>query len=238
MALDQLRKTVHKLTCFLNIEQQSEKIWRLVTLKNYEYPYLKETQLRGEVLFKILKPYLKPKDRFLDMLCGYSPLATPLIKHGYNITGFDANKIVIKSLKESCPSGQWFQSSFENLKLKGYSVFLLLGAYELCCESSFVKTLTELILQNKPRLFFLEANKNSAKAPTIENPFIDENSVIQLWNLQGYNSVLRLLLNYHYRVVAVGQYDAKLKAKWASIRIYAVLMRETTSSDLLNRENQ
>ncbi len=119
LSIERLHKAIYNLTCTLKVREPSQKLWRFIINKKYDYPHLKQTPERGEILLRLLKPQLKPEDNFLDMMCGYSPLAAPLLKQGYKITGFDNSKEVISSLKENSPEGFWFVSSFENLKLKG-----------------------------------------------------------------------------------------------------------------------
>ncbi len=194
----------------------------------YEYPYLKGVELRGETLFALLKPHLKSGDNFLDIMCGYSPLAGLLLKSGYQITGFDDNRNAIKDLKKLYPGGKWIRSSFSNFKLQPdghspFSVFLLLGAFELCCQKSFNSSITRLLNVNKPRIFFLETNRSIEKAPTIDSPFVDESAVMRSVHLKGYNAMMKVLLDQCYEVIDVGQYDAQLKEEWATIRIYAIL---------------
>ena len=161
-------------------------------------------------------------------MCGYSPLAGPLLKSGYRIAGFDENKNVIKELKSLHPEGTWIRCSYSDFKLKPdaespFSVFLLLGAFELCCQEKFKSLINELLAQNKPRVFFLETNKSIEKAPTLESPFVEESAANRSVHLKGYNALLNLLISRGYGVIDVGQYDAHLKEEWATIRIYSIL---------------
>ena len=197
----------------------------------YEYPYLKSTSLRGETLFNLLSSNLKGGDNFLDIMCGYSPLAGPLLKSGYSITGFDENKNVVKELRSLYPDGKWVRSSYTDFKLtpdaeSPFSVFLLLGAFELCCQEKFKSLINGLLDINKPRVFFLETNKSIEKAPTLESPFVEESAANRSVHLKGYNAMMNLLIGKGYRVIDVGQYDAHLKEDWATIRIYSILSLE------------
>jgi hypothetical protein len=197
-------------------------------MKIYEWPYLKETSTRGKILLNIIKPYLKSGDSFLDIMCGYSPLAGPLLGSGHRIAGFDVNPHPITYLRKCFPTGEWYQTSHENVHFKGFSVFLLLGAYEVCCEPSFQESLLNLLRLNNPRFVFLEANKGSAETPKKENPFVDPAKTLRLTHLRGYNCVLRLLMETGYTVLDVGEYDAGIEY-WASVRIYAIMGRNLES---------
>ncbi len=217
----------HKILQALRLEKPAIVILNKITAR-YEYPYLKGVASRGETLFAIMKSHLKLGDNFLDIMCGYSPLAGPLLKSGYKITGFDDNRNAVKDLKRLYPGGNWVRSSYDGFKLQSdddspFSVFLLLGAFELCFQPSFTSSIAELLNKNKPRLFFLETNRSIEKAPTIESPFVEEAAVTRSSHLKGYNAMLKLLMDHRYEVIDVGQYDARLKEEWATIRIYAIL---------------
>jgi 2-polyprenyl-3-methyl-5-hydroxy-6-metoxy-1,4-benzoquinol methylase len=211
----------------LHLEKPAVVILNKITAR-YEYPYLKGVESRGETLFGLIKSFLRPGDNFLDIMCGYSPLASPLLRSGYQITGFDDNRNAIKDLKKLYPDGKWIRSSFGEFKPKSndqstFSVFLLLGAFELCGQQSFLSLMTELLKVNKPRVFFLETNRSIEKAPTIDNPLVEESALTRSVHLTGYNSMMKLLMDWGYEVADVGQYDAHLKEEWATIRIYAIL---------------
>lgn len=212
---------------FLHLEKRALAILKKITAR-YDYPYLKGVSFRGDALFDIIKPNLKSGDNFLDIICGYSPLAGPLLKSGYKITGFDDNRQAIKDLRKIYPEGKWILSSYENLMVqsdvaRGFSVFLLLGAFELCCQLSFLDLMGKLLDVNKPRIFFLETNRSIEKAPSLASPFIEESAAMRSIHLKGYNAMLELLTSRGYEVTDVGQYDAQFKEKWATARIYAVL---------------
>ncbi len=210
----------------LRLEKPAIAILNKITAR-YEYPYLKGVESRGETVYKIMKSHLKSGDNFLDIMCGYSPLAGPLLKSGYQITGFDDNRTAVKDLTRLYPGGKWVRASYASFKQSDahspFSVFLLLGAFELCSQSSFTSSIAALLNVNQPRLFLLETNKSIEKAPTIEHPFVEESAVTRSAHLQGYNSMMKLLIDRGYKVVDVGQYDAQLKEEWATIRIYAIL---------------
>jgi 2-polyprenyl-3-methyl-5-hydroxy-6-metoxy-1,4-benzoquinol methylase len=236
MDAKRLKHSAYEAICTLRLEHQLLtilKIWNKITLQ-YDYPYLKEVSARGETLLNIMQPYLKPQDNFLDVMCGYSPLAGPLLKRGYTITGFDNYGKAIKYLNQNYPEGKWIRSSFQELKLKSssdrsFSVILLLGVGYACCQPSFTQLINELISVNKPRLFFLETSKNTAEvSATIANPFVGEAVTVHWSQLKAYNAMLRLLIGHNYEIVDVGQYDAEFKEEWASaralnIRIYTIL---------------
>lgn len=217
----------NKILETLKLEKPAVVILNKITSR-YEYPYLKGVEARGETVFNIMKSHLRLGDNFLDIMCGYSPLASPLLKSGYQITGFDDNRTAIKDLKELYPGGKWVRASFDNFKPQSesespFSVFLLLGAFQLCSQPSFVSSMAELLDANKPRVFFLETNKSIEKAPTIDSPFVEESAVNRSVHLKGYNAMMKLFMDRGYEVADVGQYNAQLKEDWATIRIYAIL---------------
>jgi hypothetical protein len=190
----------------------------------YEYSYLKNVSFRGKRLLDIIKPYVKPEDVFLDIMCGYSPLAGPLIDAGHRIAGFDENSKVINHLEKYYSKGEWYKTSYENIAFKGFSVFLLIGTPDdICSEPSFQEFLRILLRLNSPRLFFLEAIKGQAKTPTKEKPFVDQ---ADAGIHKGYNCVLTLLIKAGYKVLDVGEYNAQLDI--SSERIYAIINRNTT----------
>lgn len=217
----------HKVLRTLHLEKAALIILNETTSR-YGYPYLKRVALRGETLFNLIKSQLEPNDNFLDIMCGYSPLAGPLLKSGYHVTGFDDNRGAIKDLEKLYPGGKWIRSSYDTFKLEPdansrFSVLLLLGAFELCSQQSFKSSIDELVSVNKPRLFFLETNRSIEKAPTLEKPFVEESAANRSVHLKGYNAMLQLLIDRGYEVIDVGQYDAHLEEDWATIRIYAIL---------------
>lgn len=221
-----VKHSAQKTLRFLRLEKPVIKVLSKVTSR-YEYPYLKDVHRRGETLLNIIKLHLKPEDNFLDMMCGYSPLAKPLLESGYHITGFDGSSKAIKDLKQIYPKGTWIHSSsFEKLNLRyesdcPFSVILLLGAFEVCSQASFISLTQKILNVNKPRLFFLETNRKNIEVPTATNPFIDERDVIRSPHYTGYNAILKLLFEHNYEIIDIGQYDAQFKEEWAAIRIYA-----------------
>ena len=213
------------------LEKTALKILNKLTSR-YEYPYLKGVYSRGQTLLGLIESHLKPADNFLDIMCGYSPLASPLLKSGYKITGFDENRNAIKDLKNLYPKGTWVRASYDSFLTQldeesQFSVFLLLGAFQLCSESAFISSVTKLLDKNQPRLFFLETNKSIEKAPTIEKPLVDESAIERSIHLKGYNAILKLLFDRGYKTLDVGEYDANLDQEWATIRIYALLEKKT-----------
>ncbi len=222
-----IKKWGQKTLRFLRLEKPVFVIVNKITSR-YAWSYLKGVNLRGEILFNIINSNIKSGDNFLDIMCGYSPLAGPLLKSGYHITGFDDNREAISDLRKIYPDGKWLLSSYDNLKVQSdadrpFSVFLLLGAFELCSQQSFISSMDKLLNVNKPRVFFLETNRFIEKAPTIANPFVEESTAANTVYLTGYNAMLKLLIDHGYEVIDVGQYDAQFKEKWARFRMYAIL---------------
>lgn len=228
-----VKRYTQKTLRFLHLEKPAAKVLNKITSR-YEYPYLKDVNTRGETLLSIIRPSLEPEDSFLDIMCGYSPLAGPLLGSGYRITGFDNSSKAIKDLKQIYPKGTWIQSSsFDKLNVQSgsdspFSVILLLGAFEICSEVSFLSFMDKILTYNKPRLFFLETNRKYIDVPTKTKPFVDEAETIRSPHYTGYNAVLKSLFEHSYEIIDIGQYDAQFKEEWAAIRIYALLRLKET----------
>lgn len=204
-------------------------------LVRYNYRYLKETEFRGQTLFNIIKPYLKPGDQFLDMNCGYSSLARPLLQAGYDILGFDMNPTPIRYLKKHFPKGQWQQISHENANFKGFSVLLLLGFSISSYGTSFLASLSRLLDSNKPRVVVAEVYRgpevswfsvlSSIALNYLKGKPVSFRALTMLPYRVAYKEALRLLAKNGYRQSTSAEYDAKMSV--ASIRIYSVWERLT-----------
>ncbi|MCX5829745.1 MAG: class I SAM-dependent methyltransferase [Deltaproteobacteria bacterium] len=48
-----------------------------------------------DALLNVLRDYLKPCDKVLDICCGYGRLTIPLVKDGYDVTGIDISDVLI-----------------------------------------------------------------------------------------------------------------------------------------------
>jgi len=173
----------------------------------YAYSYLKERKVRGKVLFDAIKPYLESNDRFLDINCGYSPLAELILKDKYDILGFDINYIPINFLRKYYPKGRWNCVSLKDANFKGFSVFLLLGFSILSDGIDFKTFLNCLLDNNKPRIVLTEVYKNP------------QESLQPIYRI-SYNETLQLLTDKNYKQIAFGEYNAKMNI--ASLRIYSI----------------
>jgi len=173
----------------------------------YGWTYLKETHIRGEFLFSIIKPYLREDDRVLDVCCGYSPLANPLLEAEFRITGFDIHPSPIQYLKDKFHRGEWYQVSCEEASFTGFSVFLLLGA-TVSWDISFHHFLSRALESNEPRLILLDTS------------IIPPNAV---W-IKIYDKVITYLQNKEYKVVSAGKYESGMKD--ANKRSYSLLERQ------------
>lgn len=127
---------------------------------NYAWGHLKQTEDRGKILFNAIKPYLKSGDKFLDINCGFSPMAKCVLESGYSILGFDINSIPIMYLKKNFVQGEWHDIKDEKANFKGYAVFLLLGIttplYSVYSET-LLTSLKRLLTLNRPRLVMAES---------------------------------------------------------------------------------
>lgn len=58
-----------------------------------------------DALVDLLRLYLKPRNKVLDVCCGYGRLTIPLLKKGYDVTGIDISDVLIlkgTSLLQEC----------------------------------------------------------------------------------------------------------------------------------------
>ncbi|MBA7654597.1 Ubiquinone biosynthesis O-methyltransferase [subsurface metagenome] len=179
-----------------------------VNKMTYVWPQLQKTEPRGKILFELLKPHLKQKDSFLDVNCGYSPMAKHILESGYSLLGFDNNAIPIEHLKQHQPKGTWHVLSDEQANFKGYSVFILLGIttplYPVY-SSTFLQSVERLLKTNSPRLVLAEG-ANAA-------------------NRTLYQQTLKLLTETdRYKCVDTGNYDAQISR--GSKRHYSIWLRQ------------
>ncbi len=171
-------------------------------------PYLKKTELRGHILFALLKPHLRKGDRVLDSGCGYSPMAENLLVRSYDLTGFDINPDVIAYLKNERPRGNWWCRPYSEIDFIGYTVLLLLGAGRAWNEEDFHEYVLRTITQNKIRLVVLEMAHSLKEHPRVE----------------GYNHAISTLLEKGYEVVDSGSYESGMDGQ-AAFRMFDILLR-------------
>ena len=154
----------------------------------YSWAYLEDTEERGKTLYAELKRFLLKGDAVLDLACGYSPLAKPLLRDGYTIMGFDVHPKPITQLKEMYPGGWWLQLSDEHADFSAFDVLLLLGI-TTPLYSVYSKTLIDsfhrLLDLNRPRLVVAEV------AYTADHGFYNE--TLELLKLKGYRRVASLI---------------------------------------------
>ena len=178
----------------------------------YQYKYLREDRIRGSVLFKAIRPFLRPNDVFLDINCGYSPMADQILGNGYKITGFDIHPEPIEYLKNRFPSGDWKQMSYENILShedicsRKFTVMLLLGFSITSHGKKFLDLLERNIVENQPRLIITEVYKKEEDFSTSYQ--------------KAYRDAIELIKNQKYEVCAFGEYDAQIQV--ASKRIYEI----------------
>jgi len=174
----------------------------------YSWGYTKKTEPRGTILFSALESLLKEGDVFLDMDCGYSPIAKHVLENGYSITGFDISSEVIDYLRRVHPRGRWVTLEDVNAKFQGYSIFLLLGVttplYKVYSET-YYETTERLLSLNSPRVVLIE----SADAA----------------DQMLYKRVCEMLENTgHYMKKCEEKYDARMEK--ASRRHYSIWVQQ------------
>lgn len=142
-------------------------------MKNYAWPYLKETKERGEKLLKILKGTvdIPSVESVFDLNCGYAPLYEALLaERGDKLRyyGSDINVELIEELKKKYPKAQWFDmpdTEMSMAAMKTFDLFLLLGItggtkdYESKTEDA---SAIAIIKKTNPRFVVLE---RSDRAP-------------------------------------------------------------------------
>lgn len=179
-------------------------------MREFYYEYLAEGSKRGDKLFLAIYPYLLPDDVFLDIDCGYSPMAGPILDAGYSLTGFDINQDSTSYLKERFSKGKWYRTSDTEAEFFGCTVFLLLGittplkkyvnAYKYISKT-FLESVDRLLAANNPRVVMAEAAVSTSP-------------------LQ-YEAVMELLQRHGYeQAVPKTEYDAGMKR--ATRRYYAI----------------
>ncbi len=178
----------------------------------YQYKYLREDRIRGSVLFKAIRPFLRPNDVFLDINCGYSPMAQQILENGYKITGFDIHPEPIEYLKNRFPNGDWKQVSYErilsheNICSGGFTIMLLLGFSITSHGERFLRLVERNIVENQPRLIITEVYKKEEDFSTSYQ--------------KAYRDAVQLIKNHEYEDCAFGEYDAQTRV--ASKRIYEI----------------
>ena len=169
----------------------------------YSWDYSRKTEPRGSILFDALSPLLEEGEHFLDVDCGYSPMARHILDHSHKITGFDINPKPIQHLKQIHPQGDWIVLEDVDAKFVSYTVLLFLGvttALYPAYSKTYLKTAERLIDLNKPRLVLVECAKGA-----------DQKLYLQ---------VCELLNSHHYFLKKKSHYDAKMIR--ASKRHYSV----------------
>ncbi len=175
-----------------------------MSLKNrYPWRYSEKTEPRGRILFDALRPLLEKGDSFLDVDCGYSPMASHILDHGHTITGFDVDPGVIEHLKNTRPRGEWVELDDVDANFQGYTVLLFLGvttALKTVYSETYLETAERLLDLNNPRVILVESADEADQ--------------------ELYNQVCKLLENTgRYVKKQEDGYDAGLEA--ASARHYS-----------------
>lgn len=172
---------------------------------SYPWPHLERTEVRGTVLFSKLVSYLKQGDRVLDVCCGYSPLAKPLLENRYLVAGFDREQAPIDYLNEHYPRGHWLHASVEKFYgsnlYRDFRVLLLLGPDPPQETVQFQQYLRELVAENHTEVVLLDTWLNLVEPP---NPTFREPKSI--WH-HAYNADMQTLLSLGFKIADSGIYD-------------------------------
>jgi hypothetical protein len=163
---------------------------------DFKWRYLREPGKREEFLFGVLGPSLRPGDRVLDALCGYSLMSERILSEGFVLTGFDIHPEPIEWLTANRPSGKWIcrpvESFYVTHELLGFDVIMLLGADEPVYTEEFQAFLGRLLSDNSPRTVLLEAAVGTGT----------------LW-FKGYCDSVATALSSDYMTVRHGQFDSE-----------------------------
>lgn len=75
------------------------------------------TELALRVLEKLVFPHLPAKARILDLCCGTGQLAQALIARGYQVTGLDRSREMLRFARENAPAGEFIVDDARSFKL-------------------------------------------------------------------------------------------------------------------------
>lgn len=175
----------------------------------FKWQYLREPGKREAELWSLLELRLKPGDKVLDALCGYSPMSGMILKKGCRLTGFDIHPEPIEWLTANRPSGKWVcrpaESFYATHELRGFDAIMLLGADEPVYTEEFQVFWRRLLSENKPRTVLLEAASGFGK----------------LW-FTGYCDSCRGALEIGYRLTSCGEIDSEYQTD-TRVRSYSLL---------------
>ena len=172
----------------------------------FSWGYSRKTEPRGKILFDTLKTFLNKGDKFLDVDCGYSPLAKHLLINSYSITGFDISQIPILYLQKTHPNGKWVTMKDSEAQFRNHSVILLLGVttplYPIYSKT-YLETTERLLNSNSPRIVLVESADQAD---------------------QKLHTQICKILTPQHSLKKRGQYDAKMIK--ATKRHYSIWMRK------------
>ncbi len=74
-------------------------------------------QLIFPLIENLILQYIPPKARILDLCCGTGQLAQMLIDRGYQVTGLDGSKEMLRFARENAPDGEFIVADARSFKL-------------------------------------------------------------------------------------------------------------------------
>lgn len=178
-------------------------------VSKYPWPYLMKNEVRSKVLFEALKPHLHDGEQVLDVGCGYSPLAEPLLANEHSIFGFDPNVGCINYLRKNFPQGGWVRSGFRDMPTKFCTVLLLLG---ISGNPVAIENFLHRALSVYPDIVFLDTAICSRKDVTLRDgiPFHNKE---ERWR-KLHNRVVEILLERRYEMKKCGYYANPVETTW------------------------
>lgn len=132
----------------------------------YKWPYLKDVDERGAVLFNKLYDTVdlaKYVPKVVDVGCGYSPMAGYFDKAGWEILGVDSYLPAIEELGEKYPEHCWLHSTIDSFSTEDEewvqgSVLLLLGL----TKDMSLTDIDNIIFNVSPEVIVTDCNINKS----------------------------------------------------------------------------
>ncbi|WP_125154885.1 class I SAM-dependent methyltransferase [Clostridium rectalis] len=141
--------------------------------------------------------YAKKEMKILEPLCGTGRFLIPFLERGFNITGFDMSKDMLKKLFKKSPNAKVFQSSIENFSPneKYHYIFITSGSFSLFLkEETAFNVLVKMRESLKPHGKFVFAAETLANITCDRDYYIENSSVT---TKEGYDLILKTKSFYH-----------------------------------------